>query len=84
MNTGRCTFSLWATNTGKNSRWISTFHSTGGALCRSFFVNIVHIYRVSIRAALGLGVWVGLALELEFGLGLVLDLRLVLRDKTPL
>jgi len=37
---------------GRNSRRISTFHSTGGAL--SFmvpfiFVNIVHIYRVSIR-----------------------------------
>jgi len=40
------------TNTGKNNRRISTFHSIGGAL--SFivlfiFVNIVHIYRVSIR-----------------------------------
>jgi len=52
-NTDRRTFSLWATNMGKNNRQISTFHSTGGALClslcRSFFVNIVHIYRVSIR-----------------------------------
>jgi len=52
MNTGRRTFSPRATNTGKNNTWISTFHSTGGALClslcRSFFVNIVHIYRVSI------------------------------------
>jgi len=41
MNTGKRTFSLWATNTGKNNRWISTFHSTGGtlclSLCRSFF-----------------------------------------------
>jgi len=51
-NTGRRTFSLSATNTGKNNRRISTFHSAGGAL--SFilpfiFVNIVHIYRVSIR-----------------------------------
>jgi len=46
------TSSPLAKNTGKNSRQISTFHSTGGAL--SFmvpfiFVNIVHIYRVSIR-----------------------------------
>jgi len=52
-NTGRRTFSPWATNTGKNNRRISTFHSTGGALClslcRSFFVNTVHIYRVSVR-----------------------------------
>jgi len=52
-NTGRCTFSLLATNTGKNNRRISTFHSTGGtlclSLCRSFFVNIVHIYRVRVR-----------------------------------
>jgi len=39
------------------------------------FVNIVHIYRVSIRD-------LGLGLGLE--LGLVLDLKLVLRDKTPL
>jgi len=47
------TFSPWATNTGKNNRQISTLHSTGGAwclsLCHSFFVNIVHIYKVSIR-----------------------------------
>ena len=48
----RRTFSPWATNTNKNNRQISTFHSTGGAL--SFivpfiFVNTVHIYRVSIR-----------------------------------
>ena len=52
-NMGRCTFSPWATNTDKNNRWISTFHSTGGALClslcHSFFVNTVHIYRISIR-----------------------------------
>ena len=34
-NTGRRTFSPWATNTGKNNRRISTFHSTGGALCLS-------------------------------------------------
>jgi len=53
MNMGRRTFSPWATNMGKNNRRISTFHSAGGALClslcRSFFVNIVYIYRVSIR-----------------------------------
>ena len=52
-NMGRRTFSPWATNTDKNNRWIYTFHSTGGALClslcRSFFVNTVHIYRISIR-----------------------------------
>jgi len=52
-NMGRRTFSPWATNTGKNNGWISTFHSAGGtlclSLCRSFFVNIVHIYRVSFR-----------------------------------
>jgi len=51
-NTGRRTFSLWATNTSKNNRQISTFHTTGGALSfivRFIFVNIVHIYRVSIR-----------------------------------
>jgi len=35
MNTGRRTFSPWTTNTGKNNMWISTFHSTGGALCLS-------------------------------------------------
>ena len=34
-NTGRRTFSPWATNTGKNNRRISTFHSTGGAFCLS-------------------------------------------------
>jgi len=74
-NMGKRTFSPWATNTGKNNRQISTYHSTGGALSFTvpfIFVNIVHIYRVSIR--LGLGV----------GSGLVLDLRLVLLDKTPL
>jgi len=52
-NMGRHTFSPWATNTGKNNRRFSTFHSIGGtlclSLCRSFFVNIVHIYRVTIR-----------------------------------
>ena len=26
-STGRRTFSPWATNMGKNNRWISTFHS---------------------------------------------------------
>jgi len=39
-------------NTGKNSRRISTFHSTGGALCLIvplIFANIVYISRVSIR-----------------------------------
>ena len=70
MSTVRRTFSPWATNTDKNNRWISKFHSTGGALClslcRSFFVNIVHIYRVSIMVRFGL------------------ELRLVVRDKTPL
>jgi len=69
MSTVRRTFSPWATNTDENNRWISKFHSTGGALCpslcRSFFVNIVHIYRVSIRVRFGL------------------ELRLVVRDKTP-
>jgi len=52
MNTGRRTFNPWATNTGKNNRQISTFHLTGGALCLIvpfISVNIVHIYRVSIR-----------------------------------
>jgi len=34
-DTGRSNFSPWATNTGKNNRRISTFHSTGGALCLS-------------------------------------------------
>ena len=34
-NTGRCTFSPWTTNTGKNNRRTSTFHSTGAALCLS-------------------------------------------------
>jgi len=34
-NTGRRTFSPWATNTGKNNRQISTFHSTGSASCLS-------------------------------------------------
>jgi len=52
-NTGRRTFSPWAMNTGKHNRRITTFHSIGGALClpfcRSFIVNIVHIYMVSIR-----------------------------------
>ena len=61
---GRCTFSPWAMNTGKNNRRISTFHSTGGALClslcRSFFVNIVHIYRVSIRVRVSVRVRVGI------------------------
>jgi len=48
MNTGRRTFSPWATNTGKNNRWISTFHSIGGALClslcRSFFDSDIAIF----------------------------------------
>ena len=34
-NTGRNTFSPWATNMGKNSKRISTFHLTGGTLCLS-------------------------------------------------
>jgi len=38
-NTDRRTFSLWATNMGKNNRQISTFHSTGGAL--SFVVPFI-------------------------------------------
>jgi len=47
-NTGRCNYSPWVTDTGrpKENRWISLFHSTGGALCLSFIVNIVLIYRV--------------------------------------
>jgi len=34
---------------GKNNRRISTFHSTGGAVCfivPFIFVNIVHLYKV--------------------------------------
>jgi len=52
-NKGRRNFSPWAglTNTGKNNRRISTFHSTGGALSFIgpfiFFVNIIHIYSIS-------------------------------------
>ena len=42
------------------------------------FVNIVHIYRVSIR------VRVRVRGRLRLGLGLLLDFRLVLCDKTPL
>jgi len=57
MNMGRHTFSPWATNTGKNNRRIFTFHSTVSLdwwhivsfIVLFIFVNIVHIYKVSIR-----------------------------------
>ena len=35
--------------TKKENRRISTFHFTGETLCLSFIVNIVLVYRVSIR-----------------------------------
>jgi len=64
-NTGRCTFIPWATNMGrptcsqcsrdmgrpKENRQISTFRLTGGALCLSFIVTIVVIYRVRARVS---------------------------------
>jgi len=71
-NMGRHTFSPWATNAGKNNRRISIFHSTGGALCLSLCRSFLWILYTFIGLALGLG------------FGLVLDLRLVLHDKTPL
>jgi len=50
-NTGRHTYSPWATDMGrpKENRRMSTFHLIGDALCLSFIVNIVLIYRVSFR-----------------------------------
>ena len=44
----------WATDTGrpKENRQISTFYSTGGALCLSFIVNTVLIYRVRVSVRL--------------------------------
>jgi len=67
-NTGRRTFSPWALKTGKNNGQISTFHSTDGAL--SFivpfiFVNIVHIYTVSIRVRVRIRVRVSVRLKVS-------------------
>jgi len=73
-NMGRRTFSPWSTNTGKNNRRISTFHSTGGALClslcRSFFVNIVHIYRVSTRVRVTVRVRFSVRVRVRFSVRL--------------
>jgi len=40
----------------KENRRISTVHSTGGALCLSFIVNIVLIYRVWLRVRVSIRV----------------------------
>jgi len=67
---GKRTCSLWATDTGrlKENRQISTctFHSTGGALCLSFIVNIVLIYRVSIQVKVRVRVCKGLTVLVYF------------------
>jgi len=60
MNTGRRTFSPQATNTGKNNRRISTFHSSGGALCLSLCRSFLWILYTFIMLALGLGLGLGL------------------------
>ena len=63
---GRRTFSPWATNTGKNNRRISISFDRWrivSFIVPLIFVNIVHIYRVSIR-----GVRVRVSVRLKFSI----------------
>ena len=46
----------------KHNRWISTFHSTSGALYCLFVVNIVLIYRIRVRVSLR--VWVNVSVNI--------------------
>ena len=57
-----CTFSLFAV---KQSRRITTFHSTGGALSFLFIVNNVLIYRIRGRARVSVRVSVSISVNVS-------------------